>query len=355
MSSFLVSAHQDLVPYVPGEQPCDKSYIKLNTNELPFPPSPLAQRLARLQAGELNLYSDPDALILRETAADVFHIDKDEIVFTNGSDEALNYALMAYCDKDHPLAFPDVTYSFYKVIADLNNVTYQTIPVKYDLSVDPDNYKNLGKTIFLANPNAPTGLCLSVQDIEEILQTNPDNIVVIDEAYADFSDVTCIPLIGKYDNLMVVRTFSKSYGMAGGRLGYIIANKKLIADINTLRNSNNPYCVDRMAMMAGVGALRDQSYLQSCIEKIRKTRQDSAKRLKELGFEVPDSQANFLFAKHPSYPGKKLYLDLKDKGILVRHFDTERLNDFIRISIGTDEQMQVFFEALKQLLEVNHD
>ncbi|MBQ1482374.1 MAG: histidinol-phosphate transaminase [Erysipelotrichaceae bacterium] len=355
MSRFLVKRHQSLVPYTPGEQPQDKTYIKLNTNELPFPPSPIAQRLARLEASSLNLYSDPDQKILRETAAQVFAIDKDEIVFTNGSDEALNYAVMAYCDETTGLVFPDVTYSFYEVIADLNKVPCKTIPVKDDLSVDVGDYKELHRTIFLANPNAPSGLALKNEEIEVILKTNPDNIVVIDEAYGDFNDETCIPLIKKYDNLMIIRTFSKSYGMAGGRLGYVIADKKLIADINRLRNSGNPYCVDRMAMMAGVGALLDRSYLRSCIDKIKAIRQHSADRLRQLGFEVTDSAANFLFAKHPSYPGKDLYLDLKENGILVRHFDRPRLNDFIRISIGSMEQMQVFFDTLQQLLEVHHD
>ncbi len=353
MSRFLVKGHEDLIPYTPGEQPQDKTYIKLNTNELPFPPSPIAQRFARLEASSLNLYSDPDQKILRESAAQVFHIDKDEIVFTNGSDEALNYAIMAYCDEDKGLVFPDVTYSFYKVIADLNGIRYQTIPVKEDLSIDINDYIGINKTIFLANPNAPTGLVLSAKQIEEILKANPENIVVIDEAYADFNDETCIPLINKYENLMIIRTFSKSYGMAGGRLGYIIANKKLIADINTLRNSNNPYCVNRMTMMAGVGALIDQDYLLSCIGKILKTREGSSDRLKELGFEVLDSGTNFLFARHRNYDGRKLYLDLKENGILIRHFDTPRLHDYIRISIGTDEQMAVFFETLEKLMEEN--
>lgn len=353
MSRFLVKRHDGLVPYTPGEQPQDKTYIKLNTNELPFPPSPIAQRFARLEASSLNLYSDPDQKILRETAARVFGIDKDEIVFTNGSDEALNYAIMAYCDENTGLVFPDVTYSFYKVIADLNHVSYKTIPVKEDLSIDVDDYLNIDQTVFLANPNAPTGLVLKTGQIEEILKSNPENIVVIDEAYADFCEETCIPLINKYDNLMIIRTFSKSYGMAGARLGCIIANKKLIADINTLRNSNNPYCVNRMTMLAGVGALVDQDYLTACIGKILRTREETSDRLKELGFEVLDSGTNFVFARTEKFDGKKLYLDLKENGILVRHFDTDRLHDFIRISIGTDEQMAVFFETLKKLLEEN--
>ena len=353
MSSYFSKQHEKLIPYTPGEQPKDKSCIKLNTNELPYPASPLALKLARQAAEDLNLYPDPDSSILRKTAAEVFQIREDQILFTNGSDEALNYALMAYCDKDVPLVFPDVTYSFYKVIADLNHVSYTCIPVKEDLSIDIHDYLSNNATILIANPNAPSGLSLSNDDIETILKANPDHVLILDEAYGDFNEENAIPLISKYENLLIVRTFSKSYGMAGARLGYMIANGKLIEDINTLRNSNNPYCVDRMAMMAGVGALRDQSYLNACVTQIKKTRAETKCRLEGLGFAVLNSSTNFLFAKHPSFDGRKLYLDLKENGILVRHFNTERLHEFIRISIGTDEQMDVLIKTLKTLLEEN--
>ena len=262
MSRFLSKRHKTLIPYTPGEQPRDQAYIKLNTNELPFPPSPIAQRLARQEAGGLNLYPDPDCFMLRQSGAAYYDIEPDEIMFGNGSDDVLNYAFMAFADEDTPLVFPDVTYSFYKVLADLHNVKYETIPVKDDFSIDPEDYYDRHSTIVIANPNAPSGIALSVEKIEAILKNNPDNIVIIDEAYVDFGADTCLPLIRKYDNLLIVRTFSKSGAMAGGRLGFAIGSKQLIADLNVIRNSMNPYCINRMTMMAGVGLFSDMDYLK---------------------------------------------------------------------------------------------
>ncbi len=351
MSRYFSSFYYQADPYIPGEQPQDRQYIKLNTNELPFPPSPLAQRLAREEIANLNLYSDPECKILREKASECFGIDKEEIVFFSGSDDVLNFAVMAFCDESHGLAFPDVTYSFYTSIARLHNIDYAQIKVKEDLSIDPKDYFGLGRTIILANPNAPSGIVLSLKQIKEIVMHNPDNVVIIDEAYIDFGGESALPLIGNYDNLLIVRTFSKGSGMAGARLGYAMGDKELIKDINTLRNSCNPYAVNRMSMMAGVGALIDQSYRKDCIERIQETRQETAEALRKLGFEMTDSKANFLFVKHPDYKGMDLYQDLKKEGILIRHFETERLKDYNRISIGTDEDMKKLVEMIKRLLK----
>ena len=355
MSRFLTEKHNGLSPYVPGEQPKDDQYIKLNTNELPFPPSPLAQRLAREAAGTVNLYCDPECTALRKTAAEVWNVDPDEIMFANGSDDVLNYAFSAFCDEKHPLVFPDVTYSFYTSIAKLNHVPYEEIPVDEEFRILPEDYYSCNKNVLLANPNAPSGIALPLSVIEKILQTNPDNIVMIDEAYIDFGGETAAKLIDQYNNLVVIRTFSKSYGMAGARLGAAIACKELIEDMNRLRNSLNPYCINSMTMQAGIGALLDRSYFESCLKRIGAIREDAAERLRAAGFTVTPSTTNFLFVKHPAYPGKEIYEDLKKKNILIRHFNTPRLKEWARISIGSEEEMEVLLETLLGLLKERTD
>ena len=351
MSRFFSNKFASLTPYTPGEQPQDRKYIKLNTNESPFPPSPLAQRLARQEAGDLQLYSDPECRALIRTAAEKLGLAEDEIMFVNGSDEILNFAFMAFCDADHPAAFADVTYGFYPVFAEFNNVPYRTIPLKDDFSINAEDYLGIGETIFIANPNAPTGLALSAAEIERIIASNPDSIVVVDEAYVAFGAESVLPLIRKYDNLLVCRTFSKSHSLAGGRLGYGAACPALIRDLNTIRYSTNPYNVNRMTMAAGIGALTDEDYFEANRQKIIATRERTKKRLAELGFTMPDSMTNFIFAKHPTIGGQELYLALKEKGVLVRHFEKPRLKDYNRITVGSDAQMDAFFEILTEILE----
>ncbi len=351
MSKFFSSKYINVEPYVPGEQPQDRSYIKLNTNELPFPPSPLAQKLARIEAGNLNIYSDPNCNILRKTAADCYGISEDEIMFGNGSDEILNYIVMAYCDSETGLVVPNVTYSFYKSLAVLNQIEYREIPVGKDLTIDPADYYNVNGTVMIANPNAPTGIALTLKQIEGIVMNNPDNIVVIDEAYVDFGGETAMGLINKYENILVTRTMSKVNGLAGGRLGFVVGPKELISDLNALRNSTNPYNINRMTMMAAVGALTDREYMTNCINRIMKTREETVKSLKRLGFETTDSSSNFLFVRHPKYNGRKLYQDLKDRGILIRHFETELLREYNRITIGSDEDMKTVVATIRELLE----
>ena len=341
-----------MVPYIPGEQPKDMKYIKLNTNESPFPPSLRAQERATEAAKKLQLYSDPECRELVNKAAEYFGVETDEIIFTNGSDEVLNFAFMAFCENG--AVFPDITYGFYSVFAKLNGVEFKELPLKQDFSVDINDYIGVNKTVFLANPNAPTGIALSVEDIEKIVKSNPKNVVVIDEAYVDFGAESVIPLIKKYDNLLITQTFSKSRSLAGGRLGFGIGSKQLICHLNTIKYSTNPYNVNSMTAAAGIGSLEDDAYIKENCEKIKQNRQYLKQELEKLNFTMTNSTANFIFAKHSSIGGKEIYLKLKEKGVLVRHFDKERLTDYVRITIGSKEQMDILIdkitESLKELL-----
>ena len=351
MSRFFSSKYKNLIPYTPGEQPKDMQYIKLNTNESPFPPTDKAKAKVINAAENLQLYSDPECRELVKKAAQYFGVKETEILFTNGSDEILNFAFMAFCDETHPAVFPDITYGFYSVFADLNGVPYTKIPLKSDFSVDINDYIGVNKTVFLANPNAPTGIALPADEIEKIVAGNPETIVVIDEAYVDFGAQSVLPLIHKYDNLLVTQTFSKSRSMAGARLGFGIGCEALIRDLNTVKYSTNPYNVNRMTMAAGIGTLEDEQTVQQNCRKIIENRNFTESELKKLGFTLTDSSANFVFAKHSRMSGKQLYLTLKEKGILVRHFDAPALTDYNRITIGSREQMQELISTLKVILE----
>ncbi len=351
MSRFFSSKYKNLIPYTPGEQPKEQKYIKLNTNESPFLPSEKAIARAAEAAKELMLYPDPESRALTEKAAEVFGVEWDEVLMTNGSDEILNFAFMAFCDKDHPAVFPNITYGFYTVFADINSVPYREIPLKSDFTINIEDYLGIGKTIFIANPNAPTGIALSVGEIEKILKSNPDNVVVIDEAYVDFGAESCVPLIHKYKNLLVTGTFSKSRSMAGARLGFGIADKELIRDLNTIKYSTNPYNINRMTFAAGIGMLEDEQYTRQNCKTIIENREYTQKALEQLGFEMTDSKANFVFARHPNLDGKMLYSKLKSRGILVRHFDKPLISQYNRITIGTKDQMKALINAIKEIME----
>ena len=349
MSRFFSSQYASLTPYTPGEQPRDQVYVKLNTNESPFPPSPLAQEMAAQAAAQLQLYSDPTCKALAETAARYYGISEDEILFTNGSDDILNFAFMSFGEPG--IVFPEITYGFYPVFAQLNGISCRTIPLKEDLTIRAEDYIGLNQTIVIANPNAPTGCVLTLDEIETILRGNPGNVVVIDEAYVDFGAESAVGLIHKYDNLLVTQTFSKSRSLAGGRLGMGIGCKALIRDLNTLKYSTNPYNINRMTMAAGIGALEDDAYFKENCRAITQIRSWAAAELKKMGFAMTDSMANFLFARHPAIPGKELYLKLKERGVLVRHFDTPALTDYNRITVGSREQMQTLLAAISSILE----
>ncbi|MBQ8683032.1 MAG: histidinol-phosphate transaminase [Clostridia bacterium] len=351
MSRFFSHKFDRLTPYTPGEQPQDKQYIKLNTNESPFPPSEKAQTAAAEAAARLQLYPDPTCKELREKLAALYGVGPEEVILTNGSDEVLNFAFMAWCDDTRPALFPDITYGFYKVFAELYSLPYTTCPLAEDFSVRIEDYMGCHKTVFLANPNAPTGLALSVAQVEEIVKSNPDSIVVIDEAYVDFGGESCVPLIRQYDNLLVTGTFSKSRSMAGARLGFGFACPALIQDLETLRYSTNPYNINRMTMAAGLGQLADEDTTRANCRTVMENRTYTAEKLTAMGFTVIPSCTNFLFASHPAITGKDLYLKLKDRGVLVRHFDTPRLTAYNRITIGSREQMDALLAATQAILE----
>ena len=351
MSRFFSEKFAELEAYVPGEQPKDQQYIKLNTNENPFPPHPAVAEAAEKAAHRMQLYPDPECMTIREKLAKRYGLTPEEFIMVNGSDDVLNFAFMAFCDKHIPAVFADVTYGFYPVFAKVNQVPYREIPLQDDLTIRVEDYLHAAGTIFIANPNAPTGIALSREQIEVILQENPYNVVVVDEAYVDFGAESCISLIREYDNLLVTQTFSKSRSMAGARLGYGAANPELIRDLETVRYSTNPYNIDMMTMAAGVACLENDAYNEDNCRTVVKTREKTKTALEELGFEVTDSKTNFLFARHPEIPGEELYRKLKQKGILIRHFNVERIKDYNRITIGTDEQMEALIAAVEKLVK----
>ena len=351
MSRFFSHRLDKLVPYTPGEQPRDMQYIKLNTNESPYPPSPAVTRAAKAEARRLQLYSDPTCRETVDKLAEVYGVAPEQVILTNGSDEVLNFAFMAFADEDHPLVFPAITYGFYPVFAELNRIPYKEIPLKDDFSVDYRDYLNLGgQSIVIANPNAPTGLCLSLSEIEEIVKSNPDGVVIIDEAYVDFGAESAVALVDKYDNLLVTQTFSKSRSLAGARLGFGIGNKDLIADLHAVRYSTNPYNVNRMTAAAGHAALCDNDYYMQNCRTIMENRAYTTEALEALGFEVLPSLTNFVFAKSDRMGGEALYRELKRRGILVRHFTKAGIEDYNRITIGTKEQMEAFIATVSDIL-----
>lgn len=352
MSRFFSSKYSSLEAYTPGEQPKDMQYIKLNTNESPFPPSPKVTEYAKLESEKLNLYSDPESRALTQKAADLFGVKYENVLMTNGSDEILNFAFMAFCDDKKGIAFPSISYGFYPVFAELNHIPYKEIPLKDDFSINVDDYCNIGMNVVIANPNAPTGLALSVEDIEKIVTTNADSVVIIDEAYVDFGAESVIPLTKKYDNLLVTQTFSKSRSLAGARLGFGIGNEALIADLNTIKYSTNPYNVNRMTSAAGIAALEDNDYYMNNCKTIAENREYTKAELAKLGFETLDSKANFIFTRCDKIGGGEFYLTLKKMGILVRHFSKPIISDYVRITIGTKEQMDALLTATKEILGV---
>ena len=299
----------------------------------------------------LQLYSDPESRLLREALAKHYNLQTEQLLVGNGSDELLNFAFMAFCDENRPAFFPDITYGFYPVYASLNHIPYQEIPLREDLSFSFEDIPDGKGTVFLANPNAPTGIAKSAAEIEQLLQKRQDSVLVVDEAYVDFGAVSVLPLVNLYDNLLVIQTFSKSRSMAGARLGFAAGCAELIRDLNTLKYSTNPYNVNRMTSAAGIAALQEDTYYRENARIIGENRDFTTNALRELGFFVPDSKANFIFARSEQINGGKLYRDLKERGILVRHFDKPRIENYVRITIGTREQMKALLKEIKAILE----
>jgi len=352
MSSFLSGRFYDIKAYVPGEQPQNRSYVKLNTNESPFPPSPkVIAALSSEELSRLNLYPDPDARAASLAIAKQHGLGPKNIILGNGSDELLAFAFQAYCDSIVPAVYADITYGFYSVFARINCIESIVAPLDESFSLVPSDYYDADGAVFIANPNAPTGLALPLEDIENIVRFNPDNVVVVDEAYAAFGAQSAVPLVKMYDNLIVVQTMSKSRNLAGARVGYAFADSSLIADLNIMKFSFNPYNVNRLSLLAAVAAIEDDEYYSACVAKIVQTREDTASELTDRGFDVLDGKANFLFVKPGFIGGENYYLGLKERGVLVRHFKQERIKDYVRVTIGDDAQMKAFLSATDDMMK----
>ena len=336
-------------PYVPGEQPKSKRVIKLNTNECPYPPSPKVRKaLRKMDSRKLRLYPDPQAESLVETLADYYDVKKEQVFVGVGSDDVLAMAFLTFFNSKKPVLFPDITYSFYDVWADLYKIPYETIPLKEDFTINTEDYDRECGGIVIANPNAPTGLMTGVAEIEKILRANKDVVVIVDEAYVDFGAESCVPLVDKYDNLLVVQTFSKSRAMAGMRIGFAIGSKKLIKYLLDAKFSFNSYTMNMPSLELGTACVKDDKYFKETVQKVIKTREWTKVQLTELGFTFPDSKTNFIFATHKEIHAKEIFEMLKKEKIYVRYFNKPRIDNYLRISIGTDEEMQKLVECLKK-------
>lgn len=350
MSKFYDKKYDKLTTYTPGEQPSNVSeFVKLNTNESPFPPSPKAMKMAKAELERLNLYPDPEARGLREEIASCYGIGYDQVAVFNGSDELLSFCFQILSAKG--VAFADVTYGFYPVYAKVFHRKATVVPLREDFTIDVRDYKKIKGTVFIANPNATTGLALSLSKIEELLNQNRDRLVVVDEAYVDFGTDSAVSLINTYDNLLVVQTMSKSRSFAGARLGIAIANNELIADLNRIRYCFNPYNINRVTLAGATGAFNDIEYFEECRNKIIENREYLKTSLKNLGFFVTDSNSNFILAGTSRIDGRALYEKLKERKVLVRHFNDGRVSPYVRITIGTRAQTDVLIQKIKEILE----
>lgn len=351
MSRYWSEMVRQLEPYVPGEQPQIDGLIKLNTNESPFPPSPTITALLNEELVErLRLYPDPESRRLKHTIAGYYSVNPEQVFVGNGSDEVLALLFMAFFKQDKPLLFPDITYSFYKVYCQLFGITAQTIPLRDDFSLNLDDYPQENGGIIFPNPNAPTAIGKPLAEIEALLERNRDSVVVVDEAYIDFGGETAISLVNRYPNLLVVQTLSKSRALAGLRLGFAVGSAELIHGLDRVKNSFNSYPIDRIAETAAIAAFDDEAYFVACCDKVIATREWTRQQLQALGFSVLPSQANFLFAR-PPVDAAALMAQLRENRILVRHFTAPRIRDYLRITIGTDAQMETFISVLQQLLK----
>ena len=351
-ANFLSREAEAFNPYTPGEQPRDQQYVKLNTNESPFPPSPkVLEALTREEILKLNLYSDPSCLSLAEAVARRYGLEAENVIAGNGSDEVLAFAFRAFCGKDRGVAYADITYGFYQTQAAFFGLDATLVPLKLDFTLDVADYMDFPGTVVIANPNAPTGMVIPISDIQWLLDARPDRVVIVDEAYVDFGGESCVPLIPRYENLLVVQTFSKSRSLAGGRVGFAMGSPELINAMNRVKYSFHPYNVNRLSMLAAAAAMEDEDYFRSCVSTILTNRAWTERKLRMMGFTVLPSSANFVFARHIRMPGWELYRRLKENGILVRWFDAPRLRDYVRITIGSQEQMETLLETAGKLLE----
>lgn len=340
-----------VVPYTPGEQPNRPGMIKLNTNENPYPPSPkVAQAIRDFDEDRLRMYPDPTAGALVNALAERYQVKPSQVFVGVGSDDVLAMCFLTFFNSKKPILFPDITYSFYDVWADVFRIPYEVQPLDEDLCIRvEDYYKENGGVIF-PNPNAPTGVLMDLSRIEDIVAHNPDVICIVDEAYIDFGGVSALPLIETYDNLLVVQTFSKSRSMAGARIGYVFGSEKLIKYLNDVKYSFNSYTMDQLTLVTGAAALSDEAYFQETLAKIIATRERVKGQLRELGFTMPDSKSNFLFISHPKVAARELFAMLREKNIYVRYFDKPRIHNMLRVTVGTDEEMDRLIACLKEYI-----
>lgn len=337
-------------PYVPGEQP-QEQVVKLNTNENPYPPSPEVKKaLASLDTDAFRLYPDPASSALIKALAEQYHVGEDQVFVGVGSDDVLSLCFLTFFNSDKPILFPDITYSFYKVWAQLYRIPYECPKLNEDFRIVKEDYYRENGGVIFPNPNAPTAIYEELDFIEDILKHNSDSVVIVDEAYVDFAGRSAIELIGRYDNLIVTQTFSKARSMAGMRIGYAIANPELIRCLNDVKYSFNSYTMSRAALVCGAAAVRDREYFEENVRKIVNTRERAKEELKSLGFVLTDSKANFIFARHPEYDAGKLFKELKEEHIYVRHWDDERIGQYLRITVGTEEEMNILLDFLKRAL-----
>ncbi len=355
MSRFWSKTVKELTPYVPGEQPKLSQLIKLNTNESPYGPSPKAlAAIAAANTEALRLYPDPNSDALKQSIAKLHGLTANQVFVGNGSDEVLAHVFLGLLKHEHPILFPDITYSFYPVYCKLYGISFDNIPLGDDFSISVADYlkKNNGRNggIIFPNPNAPTGRALPLKDIETLLQSNQDSVVVIDEAYVDYGTDSAIALVHQYPNLLVTRTLSKSYALAGLRVGYAVGHSDLIEALERVKNSFNSYPIDKLAMAGAIAAIEDQDYLKKISQAVIKTRENLIQSLNTLGFETIPSSANFIFTKHPKHDAAVVAAKLREKHIIVRHFKLPRIDQYLRITIGTDEQCDELVKAIKEIL-----
>ena len=337
-------------PYVPGEQPKDTGVIKLNTNENPYPASPKAiDAVKQFDTDRLRLYPDPEASVLVDAIAERYNLSSDQVFVGVGSDDVISMCFMTFFNSDLPVFFPDISYSFYEVWADVYRVKYEKKPVDSQFRINPSDYKGENGGIIFPNPNAPTAIYMELDSVEDIIKSNQDSIVIVDEAYIDFGGQSAVKLIEKYDNLLVVQTYSKSRSMAGMRIGYAMGNERLIKALNDVKFSVNSYTMNATSLAYGAASMKDVDYFNETVNKIISTRTRSEERLRELGFTFPESKANFIFASHRSVPASVIFEELKKRKIYVRYFNKPRIDNYLRITVGTDEQMDKLFEALAEI------
>jgi histidinol-phosphate aminotransferase len=351
MSKYWSEFVNRLVPYVPGEQPKVDKLIKLNTNENPYPPSPkVAEVLSNKEIDKLRLYPDPNSTALKTAIANYYDVEANQIFIGNGSDEVLAHAFMAFFQKSKPLLYPEISYSFYPVYCNLYGIEEKRLPLADDFSIDLKPYQQDNGGIIFPNPNAPTSMGLALADIDELLSNNTESVVIVDEAYIDFGGQSAVELVAKYPNLLVVQTFSKSRSLAGSRVGFAIGSPELIEGLVRVKDSFNSYPIDRLAELSAVTAMEDEAYFRQCCDQIIASRDWTTEQLSNLGFEVLPSQANFLFAKPTTMAAEAIFAKLREHKILVRYFNKPRINDYLRITIGTDEEMQALIDALQEIL-----